>query len=260
MTSPVRLRSLALLPALLLGLVACERPSEGAQLAPSTPSPSASQPQDPAFEQSLEGIWSTGGAQGDDAQTVYAIQYQAGAGLRILRDGAWLDGTVEDVDLDNQTLAFRIDRKDGPSETATLRKVRDPTAGDGFTLRLTWAQGQTEELGFVRRLTPRDRQEITLAVSQAEQVPAVACDTDAAQGSLRATLACNRDDFAALDRNLHAQLVELSARYPDGDRTAAVVVQQLDACTTPACLREVYAKWQAYFDENYDLGDVLDYL
>jgi predicted O-methyltransferase YrrM len=53
---------------------------------------------------------------------------------------------------------------------------------------------------------------------------------------------------------------ELSARYPDGDRTAAVVVRQLDACTTPGCLRDAYAQWQAYFDDNYDLGDVLDYL
>jgi hypothetical protein len=114
MTSPARLRSLALLPALLLGLGACDRPSADAQLAPSTPSPAASQSQDPAFEQSLEGIWSTDSAQGDDARTVYAIECQANAGLRILRDGAWLDGTVEDVDLDNQTLAFRIDRQDGP--------------------------------------------------------------------------------------------------------------------------------------------------
>ncbi|MEN5060517.1 hypothetical protein [Luteimonas sp. TWI1416] len=128
MTSSVRLRSLALLPALLLGLVACDRPSDGAQLAPSTGSPVAPQPQDPAFEQSLEGIWRTGSAQGDDAQTVYAIEYQAGSGLRILRDGAWLDGTVEDVDLDNQTLAFHIARASGPARPPRCAKcaIRPP--------------------------------------------------------------------------------------------------------------------------------------
>ena len=35
--------------------------------------------------------------------------------------------------------------------------------------------------------------------------------------------------------------------------------RQLDAFDTPACLRAAYAQWQAYFDENYDLGDVVDY-
>ena len=67
-------------------------------------------------------------------------------------------------------------------------------------------------------------------------------------------------EFAELDQSLRTQLVELSARYPDGDRTAAAVVKQLDACTTPECLRDAYAQWQTYFDDNYDLGDVLDYL
>ncbi|KLI99117.1 hypothetical protein [Luteimonas sp. FCS-9] len=260
MTSPARLRSLVLLPALLLGLSACDRPSEVAELAPSAPAPTGSQLQDGAFEQSLEGIWSTGIAQGDDAETIYAIEYQTASGLRILRDGAWLAGRVEDVDLDNQTLAFHVDRTQGPGETVTLRKVVHPDVGSAYTLRLTWAQGHDDDLRFVRRLTPRDRQEIGLAISQAGRVPAVACDTDAVEGSLRATLACSHDEFAALDRNLRTQLVELSARYPDGDRTAAVVVQQLDACTTPACLRDVYARWQVYLDDNYDLGDVLDYL
>ena len=45
----------------------------------------------------------------------------------------------------------------------------------------------------------------------------------------------------------------------DGDRTVAAATRQLDACDSPTCLRAAYAQWQAYFDENYDLGDVVDY-
>ncbi|MGO3127922.1 MAG: hypothetical protein ACTIJY_07615 [Luteimonas sp.] len=221
----------------------------------------APQPLAQDFERSLAGIWITGVSRGDDAETIYAIEFQNVDGLRILRDGVWLKGTVEDVDVDNQTLAFRITRENGPGETVTLRKVQDAVSGDGFSLRLTWAQGQTETLGFVRRLTDRDRQEIVLEIRQSSVLPeAVACGGDAPAGSLRATLACSESEFAELDRGLRTQLVELSARYPDGDRTAAAVVQQLDACKTPECLRDAYAQWQTYFDENYDLGDVLDYL
>ncbi|MCD9124588.1 hypothetical protein LU699_03600 [Luteimonas fraxinea] len=221
----------------------------------------AEAPQAQDLERSLEGIWSTGVSGGDDAETIYAIEWQSVGGLRILRDGSWLAGTVEDVDLDNQTLAFHITRENGPDETVTLRKVQDAASGEGFHLRVTWAQGQTETLGFVRRLTDRDRQEIVLEVRQSAVLPeAVACGGDAPASSLRATLACSQSEFAELDRGLRTQLVELSARYPDGDRTAAAVVQQLDACKTPECLRDAYAQWQTYFDENYDLGDVLDYL
>lgn len=226
---------------------------------PGTPGMPQAQVQD--LERSLEGVWRTGVSRGDDAETVYAIEWQEASGLRILRDGAWLQGAVEDIDVDHQALAFRVTRENGPDETVTLRRVQDPASGAGFGLQVTWAQGQTESLGFVRRLTDRDRQEIVLEIRQTAVLPrAVACGGDAPAGSLRAKLACSDTEFAELDRGLRTQLVELSARYADGDRTAAAVVQQLDACTTPGCLREAYAQWQAYFDENYDLGDVLDYL
>ena len=257
----------AFLLALGLGvaLTACSgqsSPDEDAELAPSdaTESPTDETASTQDFQRSLEGIWSTARAQGDDAEVIYAFEWQATGGLRILRDGTWLAGTVEDVDLANETLAFHVARHNGPSETVTLRRQRSATDDAGFTLRVTWGLGQTDALGFVRRLTDRDRQEIGMAIAQAAVLPqAAACGGDAPPGSLRAQLACSEVEFAELDRGLRTQLVELSARYPDGDRTAAAVVRQLDACATPDCLREVYAQWQAYFDENYDLGDVLDY-
>lgn len=213
------------------------------------------------LQRSLAGIWSTGVSHGDDAETIYAIEFQNVSGLEILRDGVWLKGTVEDVDVDNQTLAFHISRVNGPGETVTLRKVQDAASADSVSLRVTWAQGRTESLGFVRRLSDRDRQEITLETRYSAVLPdAVACGGDAPAGSPRATLACSEREFAELDRGMRTQLVELSALYPDGDRTAAAVVKQLDACATPECLRQTYAQWQAYLDDNYDLGDVLDYL
>ncbi|MDR6991381.1 hypothetical protein [Luteimonas sp. 3794] len=247
--------------ALGLGMLSgCGPSSPGAGVESASEAPSGmSQAQD--LERGLDGIWSTGVSQGDDAETIYAIEWQDAYGLRIVRNGAPLAGAVEDVDVDNQTLAFRVARENGPDETVTLRRVQDPASGPGFTLRVTWAQGRTEMLGFVRRLTDRDRQEIELEIRQTAVLPqAVACGGDARADSLRATLACSEIEFAELDRGLRTQLVELSARYPDGDRTAAAVVKQLDACKTPECLRDAYAQWQTYFDDNYDLGDVLDYL
>ena len=59
---------------------------------------------------------------------------------------------------------------------------------------------------------------------------------------------------------MRTQFKELAARYPDGDKVVAAAERQLDACRTEQCLRDAYAHWQAYFDDNYDLGIVLDYL
>lgn len=211
------------------------------------------------FQQRLEGLWSTDHSEGDDAETLYAIAWRPDAGLQVVRDGTWLNGKVEDVDLDNGTLALHVTSETGPSETVTLRKVADP-GGSGFTLRITWGAGQTDDLGFVRRLTGRDRSEVAAAVAAARApATAAACETDAPAGSVRATLVCGHEEFGALDAGMRKQFKELADRYPDGDRTVQAATRQLDACQTPVCLRGAYAQWQAYFDENYDLGDVVDY-
>lgn len=226
-----------------------------------TVAPLPSQAQERDLQRSLEGVWSTGTSRGDDVETIYVVEWQDLDGLRIVRDGVWLQGAVEDVDVDNQTLTFRVTGSNGPDETVTLRRVRDAASPEGVRLRAISGQGQAESLGFVRRLTWRDRQELTLEMSQAAVLPpAIVCRGDAAAKRLRATLACSEAEFAQLDRGLRRQLAELSALYPDGERTAAAVVLQLDACTTPDCLRNGYAQWQAYFDENYDLGKLHDYL
>ena len=142
----------------------------------------------------------------------------------------------------------------------TLRKVPEKDAAGPFTLRITWRAGQTERLGFVRRLTDRDRGEIAEAIKTAKaQDEPGACDTDARTGSVRATLVCGHEEFAAIDAGMRKQFTELAYRYPEGDRTVMAATKQLDACATPACLRTAYAQWQAYFDENYDIENNKNY-
>jgi len=254
----LRLARMALLLATVLMATSC-RQDGGAE--PVTAAPEVEQPTAESFQRSLEGLWSTEESEGDDAETLYLFEWQPDGGLRVVRDGTWLDGKVEDVDLDNGTLALHVTSDTGPSETVTVRKMPDAKTEGAFTLRITWGGGQTEDLGFVRRLTARDREGVLEAIRTAgRQDGAVAtCETDAPDGSVRAALVCGHEEFGALDAGMRKQFKELADRYPDGDRTVAAATRQLDACDSPACLRAAYAQWQAYFDENYDLGDVVDY-
>ncbi|TQM13118.1 hypothetical protein FB548_1972 [Pseudoxanthomonas sp. 3HH-4] len=253
-----RLARVAMLLAPVLMLAACR---QDAGTDPATSAPEATQISAEGFQQSLDGLWSTEESEGDDAETLYLFEWQADDGLRVVRDGAWLNGKVEDVDLDNGTLALHVTSDTGPSETVTVRKVPDDTTEGAFTLRITWGGGQTETLGFVRRLTARDREGVAEAIrAVSQQDPAGGtCETDAPAGSVRAALVCGQEEFGALDAGMRAQFKELADRYPDGDRTVEAATRQLDACDSPACLRAAYAQWRAYFDENYDLGDVVDY-
>ena len=252
-----RLARTSLLLIIVLALAACRQQAA----ADPTAAPEGVEATADHFQQSLEGVWSTEESEGDDAETLYAFEWRADAGLRVIRDGTWLDGKVEDVDLDNGTLALHVTSDTGPSETVTVRKVPDDKTEGAFTLRITWGGGQTEALGFVRRLTARDREGVAEAIRAADRHDdaAASCDSDAPAGSVRAALVCGHEEFGALDAGMRKQFKELADRYPDGDRTVAAATRQLDACDSPACLRAAYAQWQAYFDENYDLGDVVDY-
>jgi hypothetical protein len=252
----LRLVRMALLLVTVVMVASC-RQDDGAE--PIAAAPEVEPLSAERFQQSLDGLWSTEQSEGDDAETLYLFEWQACGGLRVVRDGAWLNGKVEDVDLDNGTLALHVTSDTGPSETVTVRKMMDATTEGAFTLRITWGGGQAEELGFVRRLTARDRERVAEAIRTAGQDAGGRCDTDAPAGSVRAALVCGHEEFGALDAGMRKQFKELADRYPDGDRTVAAATRQLDACDSPACLRAAYAQWQAYFDENYDLGDVVDY-
>jgi hypothetical protein len=251
-----RLVRMALLLMTVLMVASC-RQEGGTELIAAAPE--VEQPTAESFQRSLDGLWSTEESEGDDAETLYLFEWQLEGGLRVVRDGAWLNGKVEDVDLDNGTLALHVTSDTGPSETVTVRKIMDAATEGAFTLRITWGGGQTEDLGFVRRLTVRDRERVAEAVRTAGQDEGGFCDSDAPAGSVRAALVCGHQEFGALDAGMRRQFKELADRYPDGDRTVAAATRQLDACDSPSCLRAAYAQWQAYFDENYDLGDVVDY-
>ncbi|MBD9469715.1 hypothetical protein [Pseudoxanthomonas sp. PXM01] len=252
----LRFVRLALLLMAVMMLASCRQDTD---IDPIEAAPEVEPPSAESFQRSLEGLWSTEESEGDDAETLYLFEWQASGGLRVVRDGVWLNGTVEDVDLDNGTLALHVTSDSGPSETVTVRKVPDSTTEGAFTLRITWGGGQTEDLGFVRRLTARDREGVAEAIRAAGQDEGGPCETDAPAGSVRAALVCGHEEFGALDAGMRKQFKELADRYPDGDRTVAAATRQLDACDSPSCLRAAYAQWQAYFDENYDLGDVVDY-
>ena len=139
-----------------------------------------------AFQQDLEGVWVTGENTGDDAETVFRIESTTEHGLRVVMDDTWLSGQVDDVDTDGNTLTMHLQSATGPEETITLRKVPGEGGGDGFHLRLTWGNGIAQELGFVRRLSPRDREQIAAAVANARQADALgdgplkpdACDAE----------------------------------------------------------------------------------
>lgn len=251
---------LALLLTAMTAVVACKPNIESA--VPETSLADAAL--DREFIDSLQGVWATNERNGDDAETVVMLSPDDEHGLQVVHDGVWWPADLEDVDRANGTVAFVTRHLANPEETLTFRKR---TAGDehpdgSFFLQLTYGAGQTTQFGFVRRLTARDRADITRIVAEGLDdiarddgpVKADPCDVDT-MPNLRARLVCNEQDFAELDVDMHKQFAELTERYPDGASTVASAEKQLDACASRRCLTDAYASWQSYFDQNYDLAD-----
>lgn len=251
---------LALLMTAITGLAAC-KPSVDAAVAEAS-LPDAALDRD--LVDSLQGVWATDENNGDDAETVIMLSPDDGAGLQLIHDGVWWPGTVEDVDRDNRTVAMVTRHPYNPEETLTFRKIAAaaPHPEGSFSLSLTYGSGQTTPFGFVRRLTARDLADIARIVaggenedgSGNESLKADACDAGTLP-SLRATLACNEQDFAELDVDMRKQFIELAERFPDSASTVASAERQLNACASRRCLTDTYANWQSYFDQNYDLVD-----
>ena len=209
----------------------------------------------------LEGVWATSENTGsDDAETVYVIGSVEGGRLRITRDGSVLDAQVEDVDPDQGTVTLRDQSGDGPVETLTFRKMEDENGTGGFNLRLIYGNGQSQALGFVRRLSARDRE--TLAAAPAKPAPVAAdnagVDAECASAStFRARAVCADADLREQDVLLMERFKFLTGRGSfDYESTRAAAMKQLDACNHSDCLRDVYAQWATYLDENYDAGDL----
>lgn len=216
---------------------------------------------DAALVADLEGVWATSeNTDSDDAETVYVIGPVEGAKLRITRDGTALDAQVEDADPDQSTVTLREQSAGGPVETLTFRKMEDESGSGGFNLKLTYGNGQVEALGFVRRLSERDRQTLAAAFATAEQ-PAVdggagAEDCPSAT-TFRARTVCGDADLREQDALLMERFKFLTGRGSfDYESTREAAIKQLDACSNSDCLRKVYAQWSTYLDENYDAGDL----
>lgn len=251
---------LAVLVTAMSGLVACKPTIESAV-------PEASQPDaalDREFIDSLQGVWASSERNGDDAETVILLSPDDEHGLQLIHDGVWWPVSVEDVDRANGTVAVVTRHLYNAEETLTFRKRdagREHSDGS-FFLQLTYGAGQTTQLGYVRRLTDRDRADITRIIAEGTREVARgdgplkqdACDVDTLP-NLRARLVCNEQDFAELDVDMLKQFTELTERYPDGASTVASAEKQLDACASRRCLTDAYASWQSYFDQNYDLAD-----
>ena len=217
---------------------------------------------DAALVADLEGVWATSeNTDSDDAETVYVIEAVGGGQLRISRDGTALDAQVEDVDPDQNTVTLRDQSGGGAVETLTFRKMEDENGTGGFNLKLTYGNGQTEALGFVRRLSARDRE--TLAAALATPAQPVMDDTAAASAdcasatTFRARTVCADADLREQDALLMERFKFLTGRGSfDYESTRAAAMKQLDACNHSDCLRDVYAQWATYLDENYDAGDL----
>lgn len=224
--------------------------------------------------QQLSGVWATSANAGtDDAETVYLIDPQADGALRIVRDGEWVANTNEGVDPVAQTVVVRHDTATGPEETLTFKAVHeDGDAAKSFHLRLTYGNGQAEELGYVRRLSASDRAAIAWASrkSSAEAgtgenaadpdatLSAVAAMRDACANAVSARMraVCGSDGLRRLHWAYREHFALLNARFPSDARSVQLAAErQLEACADAACLRKAYQDWETYLGENYDLFD-----
>ena len=52
------------------------------------------------------------------------------------------------------------------------------------------------------------------------------------------------------DRSPVLRLDEMKAKQPDGEKTEAAALRQIDACRTKKCLEDACAEWEQYLDEN----------
>ena len=65
----------------------------------------------------------------------------------------------------------------------------------------------------------------------------------------------------ALSRNhldLMSKFTSISGEYPDSHRTYQAAIRSLNACTISKCLKQQYAQWDRYLDDNYPMLQAVD--
>ena len=265
-----RLRAMAgllqtgMLLALLFCLAACHRDGASAAAAANDSAGAAISASD-ALLNDMEGVWVTSDHAGtDDAETVYIIQRQ-GQGLRLFVNEEEWKVTIDDIDDTAGTVAL-VHEANGPKEILTLRKVpATPAEGEGHHLSVTFGLGQTEQLGFVRRISPADLAHMREIEADAQRAAASTDDDDEDDDeSDEGGVDCDppdgfRNQQLCTDNALLEQHETLVARFEtliqaetaDIGSTEAAAWKQLDACTSRRCLIDGYAHWLDYLEKNY---------
>lgn len=101
----------------------------------------------------ISGVWT-------DNRSLITLNYNGGD-FQLLVDEKPIFVNIGDIDLDNNTvnlLAYKT--SDGKQVIWTFKKVLDDDSS-GFTLRLTFHDGSSQSLGFVRKISNDDKQRIT---------------------------------------------------------------------------------------------------
>lgn len=146
-----------LLPALI---IACGQPPQSGS---SSPNQTASPDQSKALLNEISGVWKS------SDNTMWTIVVDGGQ-LQFLLDDKPILAKIGDIDTENQTVNLLIQRSDTGQEAIwTIRKINSKNESDGFTLNVIDHDGETYDLGFVRKIGVDDKNRIHNIFLQAEQ-------------------------------------------------------------------------------------------
>lgn len=246
----------ACLAACLVMAAGCKPSSDGgAQPAAGDPAEVDPAAPDPKFllVASLDGVWATRDPD-DGGRVEYMLGHEIDHEMLITRNGAALDLQNESVDPDTGTVVFHFNGQ-GPEQRLTFR-----TMPSGLTA--TYADGEPEQLVFVRALTDGDIAALDAAYEKGAVVIATAVDGEpralvqcGARLDFRTRVVCREDALRALDQRLAGQFHALEMRGIDAGSTLVAANRQLDACASNACLHQAYGEWIAYLERNYPAAE-----
>lgn len=226
---------------------------------------------DYALISDISGVWATTDGSGVDGnETVFMIAGVYDDVVQITRDGIAQDLVAEDLDPAQGTATFRYrsdenGEKSGGNRRITFGKVATPgVKNGGFTLRVTYPGGESQDLSFVRRVSKQDSAEMDRAFHGPGMLPdpkkpeAVSYHIQCANAvDFRGRTVCKDESLREIDLKLAEQFEYLDCWKIDAESARKAAYKQLDACTDSLCLSKTYTDWTQYMDKNYDIGDVV---
>ena len=146
-----------LLPALI---IACGQPPQSTS---SSQNQAASPDQSKTLLNHISGVWK------DNSNTMWTIVVDGGQ-LQFLLDDEPKLAKIGDIDTENQTVNLLVQRSDTGQEAIwTIRKIDSKNGTDGFTLNVIIHDGESYDLGFVRKIGIVDTNRIHNIFLEAEQ-------------------------------------------------------------------------------------------